>query len=210
MSEMVGGPGPHPGPRPDGVGAEQGSTRQAVEAGAGKRPRGRLALELMAVRGKDVVGARHVLDGGTAWVGNVSDAIARVPMAAFGGQPLIVAEASAGIYVLHVPPRARARIHGSDGIPRLVVGPYRIELREGERAVVVLGAVQIRGRVVPYEVSEPRFGRAAQVTVWLAVLAGIYAVALALSAAFSRPPASPRLDPGAMQRLHARFLPEHR
>jgi hypothetical protein len=205
MSEIVGGPGAHRGPRPDEPGMAEASSRQA-EAGAGKRPRGRLALELMAVRGKDVVGARHVLDGGTAWVGNVADAIARVPMAAFGGQPLIVAEVCAGVHVLHVPPRARARIHGSDGIPRLVVGPHRIELHEGERAVVVLGAVQIRGRVVPYEVTEPRHRRVAQVAVWVSVIAGIYAVALALSAALGHAPPPPRLEPGAMTRLHARFL----
>jgi hypothetical protein len=190
-----------------GGGAAEGTARPAeADRGAGKRPRGRLALELMAVRGKDVVGARHVLDGGTAWIGDVSDAIARVPMGPFGGQPLLVGEVSGGVHVLHVPPRARARIHGSDGIPRLVVGPYRIELREGERAVLVLGAVQLRGRVVPYEVSEPRLRRAAQVAVWLSVIAGVYAIALALSAAFGRPPAPPRLEPGAMQRVHARFL----
>jgi hypothetical protein len=177
-------------------------------SGAGKRPHGRLALELVAVRGKDVVGARHVLEGSNAWVGNVADAIARVPMAAFGGQPIMVAEVSAGVHVMHVPPRARARIHGSDGIPRLVMGPYRIELLEGERAVLVLGAVQIRSRVVPYEVSEPRYRRAAQVATWIAVIAGVYAVALALSAALGRPPAAPpRVEPGTMHRIHERFLP---
>ena len=89
-------------------------------------------------------------DGGTAWVGNVAETMARVSMREFGGQPLIVGEVRSGTYAVHVPPRARARIHGADGIPRLVVGPHRVELLEGERAVVVLGAVQIRaaGRAV--------------------------------------------------------------
>ena len=50
----------------------------AESGGSGaRRPRGRLALELVAMRGKDVVGVRHLLDGGTAWVGNAAETMAR-------------------------------------------------------------------------------------------------------------------------------------
>src|SRR5262245_37964167 len=110
----------------------------AAEAGgaSARRSRGRLALELVAMRGKDVVGVRHLQEGGTAWVGNVGETIARVSMREFGGQPFMVGDVRAGTYTVQVPPRARARVHGWDGIPRLVVGPHRAELREGERAVV--------------------------------------------------------------------------
>jgi hypothetical protein len=174
-------------------------------SGAARRPRGRLALELVAVRGKDVVGVRHLHEGGTAWVGNVAETMARVSMRELGGQPLMVGEARAGTYAVHVPPRARARIHGADGIPRLVVGPYRIELLEGERAVVVLGGVQIRAQVVPFEVPAPRFKVTAAAAACVAVLGLVYAAAIAVTAAIAQPTPE-RLPHGTMQQIHARFL----
>jgi hypothetical protein len=193
MSELVGG-----------VPAKQAAPESG--SGAAKKPHGRLALELVAMRGKDVVGVRHLHDGGTAWVGNVAETMARVSMREFGGQPLIVGEVRSGTYTVQVPPRARARIHGADGIPRLVVGPHRIELLEGERAVVVLGAVQIRAQVVPFEVPAPRFKVTAAAAVWVAVLGAVYAAAIALTTVIAQPPPQ-RLVPGAMHRIHARFLP---
>src|SRR5262245_30272816 len=99
MSQITGGAPAKPGE------AENGG-------GAVRRGHGRLALELVATRGKDVVGVRHVLDGGRAWVGNVADAIARVSSRDLGGHPHLVGEARAGTFAVCVPPRARARLHG--------------------------------------------------------------------------------------------------
>src|SRR4029077_12446174 len=135
---------------------------------------------LVAVRGKDVVGVRHLQEGGSAWVGNVADPLARIPLRDFGGLPLVVGEVRSGTYVVHVPPRARARVHRADGVPRLLVGPMRVELFDGERAVVVLGAVQIRAQVVPFEVPEPRFKLTAGAAAWIALLGVVYAAAIAL------------------------------
>jgi hypothetical protein len=181
----------------------------AGDAGAVKRPRGRLALELVAMRGKDVVGVRHLHEGGSAWIGNTAETIARVPMREYGGHARVVGEVRSGTYAVEVPPRARARLHGADGIPRLLVGPQRIELHEGERAVLVLGAVQVRAQVVPFEVPAPRFRLTAAAAAWVAVVGVVYAVALALTASVAQPPAQ-RLHPGAMQRIHARFLSPER
>jgi hypothetical protein len=179
--------------------------KQPVADAAARRPRGQLALELVAMRGKDVVGVRHLHEGGSAWVGNAAETMARVPMRDFGGHPLVVGEVRSGTYAVEVPPRARARVHGTDGIPRLLVGPHRIELHEGERAVLVLGAVQIRAQVVPFEVPAPRFKVTAGAAAWVAVLGVVYAVAIALTTTLAQPPAQ-RLERGAMQRIHARFL----
>lgn len=179
MSEMVGGV----------------PAREAVrEAGSGaiKRPRGLLALELVAVRGKDVVGVRHLHEGGTAWVGPIADTMARLSMRDFGGHPLIVGEVRSGTYAVQVPPRARARVHRRDGVPRLLMGPQRIELQEGERAVMVLGAVQIRAQVVPFEVPTPRF-KVTRAAAWLVLLGLVYAAALAIAALLSHPAATPIL-----------------
>jgi len=179
----------------------------AAESGScgARRPHGRLALELVAMRGKDVVGVRHLLDGGTAWVGNATETIARMSMREYGGQPFMVGTVRSGAYLVDVPPRARARIHGADGIPRLVVGPHHVELREGERAVLVLGAVQIRAAVVPFELPAPRFKIAAGALAWIAALGAVYAAALALTAVLAQPSAM-HLSPGAMHRVHERFL----
>src|SRR5215468_10665320 len=98
----------------------------AADAGSGatRRPRGRLALELVAMRGKDVIGVRHLHEGGSAWVGNTAETIARVPLREYGGHAIVVGEVRSGTYAVEVPTRARARVHGADGIPRLLVGPH--------------------------------------------------------------------------------------
>ena len=179
-----------------------------AEAGTptGRRARGRLALELVAMRGKDVLGVRHLVDGGTAWIGNVSESLARVSMREFGGQAFLVGEVRAGTYSIHVPPRARARAHCADGVPRLMMGPHRIELREGERAVLVLGAVQIRAQVVPFEVSTSTSRLPLHVAAWVAVIGLVYAGALALASALG-PSVPARLEAGALTRANHRFLP---
>ena len=188
------------------VGSVPAKQPAAQEGSAGaRRPHGRLALELVAMRGKDVVGVRHLLDGGTAWVGNAAETMARMSMREYGGQPFMVGTVRSGAYLVDVPPRARARIHGADGIPRLVVGPHHVELQMGERAVLVLGAVQIRAAVVPFELPAPRFKLTSGAIGWVAALGAVYAAAIALTAALAQPPAL-HLTPGAMHRLHERFL----
>jgi hypothetical protein len=189
----------------DRVLAKNGEAEPAPSTG--RRTRGRVALELVAMRGKDVLGVRHLVDGGTAWIGNVSESLARLSMREFGGQPIMIGEVRAGTYALHVPPRARARAHGWDGIPRLMIGPHRIELREGERAVLVLGAVQIRAQVVPFEVSTAGSRMPLRVAAWAAAIGLVYVGALALASALG-PSTPPRLTTGAVQRIHQRFLPE--
>jgi hypothetical protein len=172
-------------------------------------PSGRMltkkALELVAVRGREVIGVRHLLLGGKAWVGSLRDAIARLPMREFGGQPLIVGEVTQEEYALYVPPRARARMHGEGGIPRLLVGPHKITLKPGERAVLVLGQVQIRARIIDIESCANSSAAVGGVAVWVAFTATIYAAALAVCAAFSPMP-NQHLDHGAMQRVHGQFL----
>jgi hypothetical protein len=172
---------------------------------AARRARAALALELVAMRGKDVVGVRHLREGGTAWVGNVGDALARVPARDLGGYPFLIGEVRGGTFVLHLPARARARLHGGDGIPRLLIGPHRLELREGDRAVLVLGAVQIRAQPVAFDARPDRLRTGAAVGAWLLAIAVVYAAALAVSAALT-PAAPPRLDAGTMERLHERFV----
>jgi hypothetical protein len=87
------------------------------------------------------------------------------------------------------------------------VGPHRVELREGERAVLVLGAVQVRAQVVPFEVPAPRFKVTAATAAWVALLGLVYAAAIAYAAA-SGHPAPSRAEPGGMGRIHERFLPK--
>ena len=73
--------------------------------------------------------------------------------------------------------------------------------------MLVLGAVQIRAAVVPFELPAPRFEITAGAVAWVAALGAVYAAAIALTAALAQP-APLRLSPGAMHRIHARFLPE--
>jgi hypothetical protein len=107
---------------------------------------------------------------------------------------------------VHVPPRARARVHGADGIPKLLIGPARIELTEGERAVVVLGPVQIRAQVVPYEMAAPRYRITAGVTAWALVLGAVYAAAVAMTASAAPDTHEQHGVPGALQRVYDKFF----
>lgn len=172
--------------------------RAEITGEPSRRTRGRLALELVALRGKDVIGVRHLLDGGTAWVGNVANAIARVPTRDLGGHPHLVGEVRAGTYAVCIPPRARARLHPRDGVPRLMIGPHRVELGEGERAVLVLGGVQIRAQVVQFE-SAGMSLRPGVVGLWVAALAIAYAAVLVLTSVLTRSPAAPA-EGGAIER----------
>jgi hypothetical protein len=182
------------------------STAPSAQPGSSdKNAKTRQALELIAVRGRDVLGVRHLLEGGTAWVGNVSDALARIQLAEFGGQPLLIGEVTSGEHTIHIPARARARMHKRGDLPRLLAGPYRISLVEGERAVLVLGPVQIRAQVVRVACSPTR-AALASVAGWIALAAASYLVVLGICAALAPPP-SLTLEHGALQRAHARYLP---
>jgi len=142
------------------------------------------ALELVAIRGPDVLGVRHLLEGGECWLGSGEDLLARIPMGDYGGQPALFADVREGRCTLHVPARARGRIHGDDKLGRLVTGPDTIEVKEGDRAVVVLGPVSIRARVVSIEASASVPTRPLNVEVrkWLTVMGALYIAALAAAA----------------------------
>lgn len=163
------------------------------------RREARIALELVAVRGADVLGVRHVLEGGKVWVGQAPESIARIPMGEFGGRAALLAEVSDEQFVLHVPPRARARMHGHDGLGRLSIGPTMVSLAEGDRVVIVLGQVQIRARIVPIEaVTTPE--ASGETKRWIAVMGAVYLLALLVCALVA--PARPgRLPHGGLQRL---------
>jgi hypothetical protein len=186
--------------------SETGGIVAAKRAGVESAESGPLALELVAMRGKDVVGVRHLVDGGRAWVGPVADALARVPARDLGGHPYLVGEVRGGAFALSIPPRARARLHGADGIPRLMIGPHRIDLRRGDRAVLVLGGVQIRAQLVPYAAAgSPALKLAGTVVAWLGVIGLVYAAGMALAALLADRP-SP-VEPGALERVGTPLLP---
>jgi hypothetical protein len=164
------------------------------------------ALEIVATRGHDVLGVRHLLDGGSCWVGPAQATIVNIPMTAFGGSASMVAEVADGRCKLHVPPRARARSHGKDGLGRLLIGPTDVDITEGDRVVVVLGAVQIRARVINIENSgkvEPYRRRDA--AKWLLVVAALYFAVLAFFA-WVAPEKPRRLESGGLQRAVAATL----
>jgi hypothetical protein len=142
-----------------------------------------------------------LLEGGKCWVGNVAESIAKIPMSDFGGEPALFAEVTAGRFVVHVPPRARGRMHGGrDGLGRLVAGPMEIEVKDGDRAVVVLGAVQIRARVVAVETSgATRPSRSKDTWRWIALMGALYVAALAICALLA-PERAATLERGGLQR----------
>src|SRR5512132_228941 len=53
------------------------------------------ALELVAMRGRDVIGVRHLLEGGRAFLGSGPEAIARMPTKDLGGGSVVVGEVTA-------------------------------------------------------------------------------------------------------------------
>lgn len=164
------------------------------------------ALEIVATRGREVIGVRHLLEGGACWVGPAQSSIANVPMTDFGGGASMVAEVVDGQCKVHVPPRARARAHGKDGLGRLLMGPVDLDISEGDRAVVVLGAVQIRARVINIETS----GKADPYSRWDALkwvlgVAGLYFLVLGICALVA-PEKPKQLESGALQRAVATTL----
>jgi len=179
-----------------------------AEANGRKSPRAnkkqpvQKALEIVAMRGRDVIAVRHLLNGGVAWVGNVADALVRMSMRDFGGQPVMLAEVAQREFTLYVPPRARARLHRKKDLPRLLVGPCSFKLSEGERAVVVLGPVQIRVQVTEVEAL---VSNSSSTLGWIAFVSVIYIAALAICASLA-PTDTPVLEQGAMQRLTAPLL----
>lgn len=186
--------------------SDTGGIVAAKRAGAESAESGPLALELVAMRGKDVVGVRHLVDGGRAWVGPVADALARVPARDLGGHPYLVGEVRGDCFALSIPPRARARLHGTDGIPRLMIGPHRIDLQRGERAVLVLGAVQIRAQLVPFAaVGSPALKVAGAVMAWLGVIGLVYAAGMALASLLAE--RTPPIEPSTLERVGAPLLP---
>jgi hypothetical protein len=187
------------------------SVRPAEEPVARKsiQPSGRAqtqkALELVALRGRDVIGVRHLLTGGTAWVGEVRESIARIPMNEYGGQPLIVGAVTREEYALYVPPRARARLHGEGAVPRILAGPHKLTLAPGDRAYLVFGQVQIRAQIINVEMAASGLSLGGGVVGWVGLATAIYVSTLSVCAALA-PPAAAHLDPGAMQRLHGPYL----
>lgn len=151
----------------------------------------RRALEVVAVRGKDVIGVRHLLGGGKAWIGNADESLARIAMGPFGGSAMIVAEVEGAEQVVNVPPKARARIHPREGLASITVGPQRVVLGEGDRIVVVLGGVQLRVQGVAIETFARGLGGTSAATRWLIVVGAIYVAALAICAALA-PGAHPK------------------
>ncbi len=194
MRKQVGGVSRSPG-RPDKVSCDKTARVPSTRA-----------LEIVATRGRDVIGVRHLLDGGSCWVGPAQTSIVNIPMTEFGGAASIVAEVVDGRCKLHVPPRARARTHKKDGLGRLLVGPVDVDITEGERVVVVLGAVQIRARVINIEISskvEPYRRRDA--AKWLLAVAVIYFGVLA-GFAWVAPEKPRRIESGGLQRAVAMTL----
>jgi hypothetical protein len=186
--------------------ADTGAQRKASHTGEKARACSRKrALELVAMRGREVIGVRHLIEGGTAWVGDVREALARIPMKALGGQPLVVGAVTRDEYALYVPPRARARMHCVSGVPRLLVGPDKLSLVPGDRVVLVLGQVQIRARIVDVEALAERPQPSGWIAGWVALVVTIYLGALAVCAALAPPPV-PHLERGALQRIEEQLL----
>ncbi|WP_437677718.1 hypothetical protein [Sorangium sp. So ce131] len=157
----------------------------------------RRALELVAVRGKDVIGVRHMLADGRTHIGDAPASIARVPWGDLDRSAPMIAEVSGGRHVLHVPRRARARVHGADGLGRLLTGPAEIVLNEGDRAVLVMGPVHVRAQIVPIEVVSRLSTSSLR---WIGLIGALYLVALAVCAAIA-----PR-DTGGLEEAIPRAL----
>ena len=109
----------------------------------------RQALELVVFRGQDVIAIRHLRDGSSVWLGQVENSIAKISMADFGGQEMLLAETSDHQFLLNIPPHARARSHGNDGLGRLIMGPKQFSLQAGDKVVIILGTIQIQVQIVP-------------------------------------------------------------
>jgi len=156
-------------------------------------------LELVVMRGRDVIGVRHLLDGHACWIGPAQSSILNVPMTRFGGHPQVIAEVAEARCKVYVPPNARARMHGKDGLGRLLVGPAEVEITEGERAVVVLGMEQIRTRVIHVErVGNVKPSVRGEAIRWL-MLAAAFCLVVFGAFALRGSEKTKRLDHGATQ-----------
>jgi hypothetical protein len=138
------------------------------------------------MRGRDVIGVRHLLEGTRATLGRGPDAFARIAIGE-DGQDVTIAEVQNKQFSLWVPPRARVRSHLASGLGQLGIGPQQIVLEEGDRSVLVLpGGIQIRAQIVPIETfSRGLAGAARHPARWLAVAASLYVAALVLCAGLS-------------------------
>lgn len=164
------------------------------------------ALEIVATRGHDVIGVRHLLEGGECWVGSAQSSIANLPMREYGGRPVIVGRVTDGQCNVHVPPFARARTHGSDGLGRLLMGPVDVPLSDGDRAVIVLGSVQIRARIIRIEqAGKVETYRRRDALRWLLVASALYFAVFGLCALVVPQKPQP-LEPGALQRAVSKNL----
>lgn len=158
--------------RLDGAGARGGAGSAATWR----------ALELVATRGGAMIGMRHLLAGTKAWLGKGEASFVHVPMAGFGGAPRVLAQATSRALFVSVPPNARARLHGADGLGHILTGGARVTLMDGDSLVIVLGAIQIRARAVNVPTLRARSGAAGHTLAWVAALAVLYFAALVVCA----------------------------
>jgi len=188
MRKQVGAASPSAA-RPSRVSSDKALRRNSVPA-----------LEIVATRGNDVIGVRHLLEGGVCWVGSAQSSIANVSMRDFGGRAAIIGRVTDGSCTVHVPPHARARTHGADGLGRLLMGPVDLAVCEGDRAVIVLGAIQIRARVIHIEqAGKVETDRRRDALKWLLVASAIYFTVFGICAAVI-PDKPRRLEPGSLRR----------
>jgi hypothetical protein len=179
------------------------------ESGVYAEPRGtKRALELVVMRSSEVIGVRHLLAGARAWIGAANESLVRISMDAYGGAPLVLGEVTSTDFLIHVPPRARARTHGADGIGRLAMGPETIALGDGDKTVVVLGNLRVRAQVVTIETTPQTGVVPVGALRWTAFVGVLYVGALALCAWFS-PHAPPMLTRGAFQRAMDAMVTAH-
>ena len=137
------------------------------------------------MRGRDVIGVRHLLDGTRATIGRGPDAFARISISD-AADDITIAEVERGQFVLWVPARSRVRSHLSCGLGQLGIGPQRIVLADGDRSVLVLpGGIQIRAQIVPIETFSRSLSAARHPARWLAVAASLYVAALVLCASLA-------------------------
>jgi hypothetical protein len=178
------------------------SGRASPEAASAARPRStRRALELVAMRGGDVIGVRHVLDGARAMLGQGSEALAPVGVDAAGATSFTVGEVNGDEFVVHVPDRARVRSGVPSGLARLGTGPTTLVLAVDQRAVVVLrSGIQIRARIVEVDIrpgSQPKRSPSVR---WLVAVGALYVGALALCAVMV-PDHRAAMEEGSLQRV---------
>ena len=155
-----------------------------------------LTLELVALRGGEVVGVRHLGSGAKAWLGADRGALLSSPVEPGRPEVSLLGEVSGEGHFLYLPPTSRARAQQADGLGRLFRGPARVRLVEGDRIVVLVGArLQVRARLVPLELlgGRPSSLRPTLPTlVWVGAVAAIYASLVGLCDWFGGAPSAGR------------------